>query len=370
MSTHNPTNERIKRRYLTFLKEAKRQNEASVDSAAEAICRFEEFSRYRDFKVFHIDLAIAFKKHLAETIAARSGKPLSKSTVCSTLSHLKRFFQWLASEPGYRARLKYSDADYFNPSEKDVRVASARRQRAFPTPEQVRHVLSVMPSGSDIERRDRALVAFALLTGARDSAIASLRLKHVDVKGRCVHQDAREVNTKFSKTFPTYFFPVGSDVDAAVADWVEYLRSTKLWGNDDPLFPATISKPDDAGFFRAAGLSREPWKTAAPIRAIFKAAFSLAGLPYFNPHSFRHTLVALGQQLCQTPEAYKAWSQNLGHEAVLTTLTSYGAVASARQAELMEQLRSEEMRPDDARLLLRNFARLLQEAGMGEATRL
>lgn len=93
-------------------------------------------------------------------------------------------------------------------------------------------------------------------------------------------------------------------------------------------------------------------------------------MPYFNPHSFRHTLVALGQQLCQTPEAYKAWSQNLGHEAVLTTLTSYGAVASARQAELMEQLRSEEMRPDDARLLLRNFARLLQEAGMGEATRL
>lgn len=207
MSTHNPTNERIKHRYLTFLKEAKRQNEASVDSAAEAICRFEEFSRYRDFKVFHIDLAIAFKKRLAETIAARSGKPLSKSTVCSTLSHLKRFFQWLASEPGYRARLKYSDADYFNPSEKDVRVASARRQRAFPTPEQVRHVLSVMPSGSDIERRDRALVAFALLTGARDSAIASLRLKHVDVKGRCVHQDAREVNAEFFEDVPDVFLP-------------------------------------------------------------------------------------------------------------------------------------------------------------------
>jgi hypothetical protein len=31
-----------------------------------------------------------------------------------------------------------------------------------------------MPHGDEIERRNRALVAFTLLTGARDSAIASM----------------------------------------------------------------------------------------------------------------------------------------------------------------------------------------------------
>ena len=68
-------------------------------------------------------------------------------------------------------------------------------------------MIETMPSGNEIERRNRALVAFTLLTGARDSAIASMKLKHVDLKEGCVHQDAREVKTKFSKTFTTYFFP-------------------------------------------------------------------------------------------------------------------------------------------------------------------
>ncbi|MFO1261247.1 MAG: hypothetical protein U1E68_09270 [Sphingomonadaceae bacterium] len=58
-------------------------------------------------------------------------------------------------------------------------------------------------------------------------------------------------------------------------------------------------------------------------------------MPYFNPHSFRDTLVQLGEKVCTTPESFKAWSQNLGHEGMLTTLTSYGQVSSHRQAELI-----------------------------------
>jgi hypothetical protein len=41
------------------------------------------------------------------------------------------------------------------------------------------------------------------MTGARDSAIASMKLKHVDLAAGCVFQDAREVDTKYSKSFPT-----------------------------------------------------------------------------------------------------------------------------------------------------------------------
>jgi hypothetical protein len=33
-----------------------------------------------------------------------------------------------------------------------------------------------------------------------------------------------------------------------------------------------------------------------------------------------------------------AWSQNLGHEKVLTTFTSYGAVACGRQGEILRGL--------------------------------
>lgn len=34
----------------------------------------------------------------------------------------------------------------------------------------------------------------------------------------------------------------------------------------------------------------------------------------------------------------KAWSQNLSHEGVLTTLTSYGAVSQERQEEILHGL--------------------------------
>ena len=164
------------------------------------------------------------------------------------------------------------------------------------------------------------------------------RLKHVDLVGDSVYQDAREVKTKFSKTFTTFFFPVGDAIRQVVTDWMTYLREVKLWGNDDPLFPATLIIIGMARQFEVAGLKRAHWSSAAPIRTIFREAFEAAGLPYFNPHSLRTTLVCLGETLCQTPEEFKAWSQNLGHEGVLTTFYSYGAVGNRRQGEIIGSL--------------------------------
>ena len=338
MAAHNPDNERIKRQYFLFLKEAKRQSEDSVDAVAKALARFEADTRYRDFRAFHFEQAVAFKRRLAAQDSRNTGGKLSKATQHATLAQLKRFFEWLAVQPGYRSKLRYSDAEYFNLSEKDARVATARRERPAPTLDQIRHVIALMPTASDLERRNRALVAFAILTGARDSAIASMKLKHVDLGAGSVFQDAREVKTKFSKSFTTYFFPVGCGARRIVEEWVTYLREEKLWGNDDPLFPSTLLELGDSMQFEAVGVARKHWTTAAPIRAVFRRAFEGAGLPYFNPHSFRSTLVQLGQQLCRDPEQFKAWSQNLGHEGVLTTFLSYGSVAAQRQGQILQAL--------------------------------
>lgn len=360
MTRHNPRNERIKRQYFTYLREAKRQCEDSVDAVAAALARFEGYTRYRDFKAFHHQQAVAFKHHLAAQDSRATGAKLSKATQYSTLSHLKRFFQWLAGQPGYKSTVKYADADYFNLPDKESRVATARRERPAPTLEQVRHVISQMPAGDDIERRNQALVAFVLLTGARDSAVASLKLKHLDLAAGCVHQDARDVKTKGSKTFPTFFFPVGDEIRLIVADWAAYLREEKLWGNDDPLFPKTRVAVGPNGQFAPVGLEREHWSNATPIRQIFREAFTGAGLPYFNPHSLRRTLVGLGEKVCHTPEAFKAWSQNLGHEGVLTTFYSYGSVATHRQGDIIRNLGARQgevqVTPDVVQAVLRHLA--------------
>src|ERR1039458_8713372 len=160
MTKHNPENERIKRKYFAYLKEAKRHSEATVDAAAKALSRFEEYNRYRDFKAFHFEQAIAFKRHLAEQKGQRSSEKLSNATLHATLTQLKQFFQWLAWQPGYKAHSQYSDADYFNLSEKDTRIATTQRERNAPTLEQVKHVIQTMPTETEIERRNRALVAF------------------------------------------------------------------------------------------------------------------------------------------------------------------------------------------------------------------
>jgi len=338
VTKHNAENERIKHRYFAYSKEARRQSEPTIDAIAKALDRFERFTNHRDFKLFHPEQAIAFKRHLAEQIAARSGEKLSKATLHATLAQLKRLFQWLSFQPGFKSRIQYCDADYFNPSEKEARIATARREQRAPTLEQVKHVIRTMPANTDLERRNRALIALTVLTGARDSAIASTKLKHVDLATDSIYQDAREVNTKFSKTFHTFFFPVGDEIRRIFAEWVSYLREERLWGNDDPLFPRTRIVQGKSRQFEVSGIEREHWKGTSPIRAIFRDAFINAGLPYFHPHSFRNTLVRLGQSVCKTPEEFKAWSQNLGHEKVLTTFFSYGEVGCDRQREIIREL--------------------------------
>src|ERR1700730_15986465 len=239
MSKSNKPNERIKREYIDFLRQAMGRSEASLDSVAAALHRFECYTKFRDFRDFRIEQAKAFKARLAMECSARTGEKLSAATVCSTLGALKAFFRGLAGQRGYRSRIDTSDAEYFNPPANQARVAAAHRQQRIPTVEQIRHVLKAMPAKTNIEKRDRAVIAFTLLTGARDGAIASLKLKHVDILAGEVRQDAREVATKRAKTFPTFFFPVGDDIRAIVTDWVDFLRREKLWGDDDPLFPAT-----------------------------------------------------------------------------------------------------------------------------------
>jgi len=338
MKTHNPENERTKRRYFAYLKEAKRFSEGSLDGVAKALNRFEGYTRFKDFRAFHIEQAIAFKRHLSEQTSLRTGDRLSKATLHATLNALRGFFVWLAGQPGYRSRMAYADADYFNLSEKETRVAKAVREQRVPTLEQIKYVIRRMPSATEIDRRNQALIALALLTGARDGAIASLKLKHVDLaEGRLI-QDAREVHTKFSKTFSTFFFPVGDEVLSVLSEWVNHLQKDLFWSPDDPLFPATRVALGDGQQFAVCGLDRRHWRNATPIRRIFKEAFTRVDLEYFNPHSFRKTLAQLGEKLCQTPEQFKAWSQNLGHEQVMTTFSSYGAVASGRQAEIIRSL--------------------------------
>ena len=338
MSKRNAENERMKHRYLGYLKDAKGRDAGSIDAVAAALDRFDAFNRYRCFTAFHFEQARAFKANLLEARNVRTGNPLSASTIHATLAALKGFFTWLAFQPGYASRIKDSDVEYFSTPDKLSRVATARRFKRCPTLTQIRAMLDAMPKKTEIDKRDHALVAFTILSGARDGAIISFRLKHIDIERGMIEQDAREVRTKNAKTFTTWFFPVGDDIRQIVIAWIEFLREQKAFGPDDPLFPKTKVANGDDLLFRAVSIDREPWSNANPVRGIFREACGRAGLPYFNPHSLRNTLVQIAYEQRLDAEAFKAWSQNLGHESCLTTFSSYGTLPPGRQAEIMRQL--------------------------------
>ena len=348
MAKHHPENERMKREYLIWLKEACGRSEPTLDIAAAAVDRFQAHTRNRDFKSFQSDQAMSFKAQLGGQISPATGKPLSKATIYSTLKAVQAFFEWLSREHGYRQAVRLSDVAYFTMNSNDARAATASREQPYPSLRQVTHVLGVMPTATPLERRDRALIAFILLTGVRDAAAISLKLKHVEVARQRVFQDARDVRTKGAKTFVSSFFPVGDLPPEIVTAWFEELQGERLFGPDDPIFPATENGLNAVGQFAPLGFERRHWATAAPVRAIFRKAFEAAGLPYFYPHSLRRTLMQHGHDLNLTVRELKAWSQSLGHESVLTSLGSYGTLRPDEQAEVMAGVSSRRTAPDAA----------------------
>lgn len=122
----------------------------------------------------------------------------------------------------------------------------------------------------------------------------------------------------------------------------DFLRTEKLFGNDDALFPKPEIGTGGRGGFVNLGLSRKCYANAQVIRKVIKAAFVSAGLPEFAPHSFRKTLTQYGDDICPDRESFKAWSLNLGHENVATTIGAYYPIPTARQAEIIRGMKNRE----------------------------
>ena len=330
-------NERMKRKYLTYLRQAKGQDQKSLDKVAAALVKFEQSTNFKPFNKFHIEQAGKFKTYLERQRHPKTGKELSHATTDAKLRVVKGFFHWLAGQSGYKSRISYSDVDYFNNNRKKARIAHTQRDVAFPSMEQASHAFQAMPDRTDFEKRDKALFAFFMLTGARDGAVASLKLKHINLFDGCVFQDARDVNTKNSKTFQTYFFPVDRVYLECFTAWVDYLRKDKLFSDGDALFPKAERRLVD-GCFTFDTLSRENYANASAIRDTIRNAFTSVQLPRYTPHLFRKTLAMLSNDLCDTMEQMKAWSMNLGHENIATTVSAYMPVSTQRQGEVIKSL--------------------------------
>ena len=89
------------------------------------------------------------------------------------------------------------------PSNRDAAVAKAVKLRDFPSLDQVRAAIALMPIDTVVGRRNRVLMALVILTGIRDSALVSLSLRHVDLSKAppLVRQEPDRVETILHRFF-------------------------------------------------------------------------------------------------------------------------------------------------------------------------
>lgn len=343
MTKANYKNEMTKREFFSFLKNSERFSDDSISSFEKALLFWEDFTKTDDFLSFDDKQAIAFRDWLKGRNRKGSENRISLSYCYDVLRRLRKFFDWLSQQP--KSKINPTHTSFLNLSRKDSQIATSARKVDVPTFEEVVTVLESINGETEVEKRDRALIAFTLLTGARISAIVSLRMKNFDRRRLIVEQDpASGVKTKFSKRIVTVLFPLPDGKPLAYfLEWFDYLDQTRNFSSNEPIFPATKLEQgkENISYYSSGNVEPLFWSNADPARKIFEKRFKGAGIPYYHPHTLRHLIVKEFIKTRLTEEEKKAVSQNLGHEDVGTTFGSYGygKISTDRQVELVRSIK-------------------------------
>jgi integrase len=326
-------NERIKREFFDHLKGGQGFARSSVRVFAEAISQWQTFTNNEDFSSYNKSKAVAFTEWLnSRTSKTESGK-VSLTTQYNYLRRIKKFFEWLSEQPTYKSKILKSDIDFLRLSKADARIARSGTTKKMPTFEDIKKIIESIDGKTEIAMRDKAMICFAFATGARISAIISLKMKSFDKHTMEIDQNPGDgVRTKNSKRILSTFFPLGwNEPEQCFMEWFEYLQA-KGFQSEDPIFPATLSSfGTGENNYSKEAISKNFWVGTGAARKIYEKRCINAGVPYFHPHSFRHLVVNILSKRRLTEEEKRAISLNLGHENVATTFGAYGYGSMSNQ---------------------------------------
>ena len=279
-------NERAKRSFFRYLKNADGCCDSTVNNIENAILLWQEFSKNEDFALYNADKAIDFKKWLAKREVR--GKSISIVTYHAYLRYLRKFFGWLVREPGYKSRIKPNAVDYLKITEKEGRIATQSAPRNYPPFDYVKMLVGSINGDTEIDQRDRALVSFTLLSGMRDKAIVTLPLGCFDEERLIIIQNPRKgVETKFAKLIPTTLLQFDENMVRSVIEWAKHLKA-KGFGSQNPLFPRSkLEQGKDRMTFETS-TEVEPvfWQGTGRMREIFNTRAHDADRPSLLPASY------------------------------------------------------------------------------------
>lgn len=230
------------------------------------------------------------------------------------------------------------DADYLNLPDHMVREAKAAAYRPSPTLSQLEAAVKAMPCATDIDLRNRALLALLSCTGLRIEAATTLSTRNFVEHLNLIDQTPRNVKTKHRKHIRTILVPLSPYLIQIFKDWIHHLTNVLLFSEDDPIFPSAKNRIDNETGSTIADLTRENWKQTGAARKILKAALEVVGSPGYSPHRMRNMIVKEGYRRGYSMPQMKALSQNLGHAKLDTTINTYGQLSLEEQERIISEM--------------------------------
>lgn len=329
-------NDELLHEWRTSLQQRRGLKPSTIAAKLAALRDYEAFTSRRSFLKLSGPQVAAFKEHLLTSLSLATGERLACSTVVHTVDHCRDFFSWLADRKEGR-HLDREAVSWFSATRADKERARAVPPRAVPSLEEARTAFACMPAETLLNRRNRALFATLLLTAIRADALASLPLGSVDPENNTIWQDGRFVRTKNSKSFSVFFLPFIEEARQVLKDWIVELHSLGL-SSGDALFPRDMELLRIEAGERLTLGEYPTWQGSSQVRAIVRGAFVAAGLPAHSPHVFRHMFAKHVFALRPAAEEIIAFSINLGHKKLETTLNPYARPDDKTRAMLIAQL--------------------------------
>jgi len=241
-------NAKVKYKYFKRLKEAEGFNDRTVQHKISEIAEFENFIGGRDFSIFNKKIAIEFKEYLQ--LPRENGKTLSKKTIFQRLYTVRKFYQWLILQPGYRCRLKLDHIDYLNLSRKDRKALySSRRQKRVPTLEYVISLINSINSETEVGKRDRACIAFLLMSGVRIKTLTKIYIGAIEINDDNIIvwlNPLDGIEMKSGKGIQTILLDFDHSLKNELLEYLSFLKNIKKFSPQDPLFPAIDQKMNPA----------------------------------------------------------------------------------------------------------------------------
>jgi len=319
MNSGRSNNLTLLRRFLIWLIEADGKSLSTQKKYLYEITKLVDFMGIRSLKKLTPEIIIGFKKWL-------KASGISIASYCTSLRILKKFLAWLMSQPGYKSRITSSLIQYMSPTAEESRIAQLPAIRNIMPLEWVIKLHNSIPDDNPIGMRDRAAIGLEITTGIRHKALITLPRSCLYLEDGYIHQDPlRNVDTKFKKSI----FSAICDVDGlflkSIKKWDEYQRENGF-GENDPFICKAKKKKDPVSdcYVSSDDVIPEFWKSHTSLTEVIRKRCEEAGLRYYSPHTFRHLLVKLVQELDLSRKESKCFSQSLGHEHEDTTYGCYG----------------------------------------------